>query len=185
MIRRLLTAAWFLAVWVALWESLSPPVVLGGVVLAVGLLVAYPLRPFAVEEGQVVRPLRFLRFVVVCAAELVLANIAVTRAVLSPRHRLVEEGIVAVPLVSDSQLSVTLLSFIVSLTPGTLILEIDRGPAVLYVHFLQVPSITRVRLDIARLEAVLLEAIAGEETIRAAREHVESLRTALAEGAAS
>lgn len=184
MTRRLLTIGWFLAVWLALWESVDLIAVLGGVVLGVALLIAYPLRAPASDGQQAIRPLPFMRFLLVGVVELFQANIAVTRAVLTPRDRLMNEGIVAVPLVSDSPLSVTLLAFLVQLTPGTLILEIDRSPAVFYVHFLQVPSITSVRLDIARLEAVLLDAVGSDAQIAAARERVETLRAAVAEGAA-
>jgi multicomponent Na+:H+ antiporter subunit E len=70
---------------------------------------------------------------------------------------------VAVPVVGTSDQLLTLLADAVSLTPGTLALEVDRPGAVLYVHVLDLGGadggVEGVRRSIIRLERLILQAL--------------------------
>ncbi|MCS7193416.1 MAG: Na+/H+ antiporter subunit E [Meiothermus sp.] len=65
--------------------------------------------------------------------EIVLSSLQVARAVLSPRMR-IRPGIVAYPLEAQSDLEITLLANLITLTPGTLSLDVSSDRRVLYVH---------------------------------------------------
>ena len=69
--------------------------------------------------------------------ELVKANIQVAYEVITPTLYM-EPGIVAVPLDVESDLEITLLANLISLTPGTLSLDVSENRDVLYVHTMYV-----------------------------------------------
>lgn len=72
-------------------------------------------------------------FVLFFLREMVVANLRVAHDVLTPRHHMTP-GIVAVPLELTSDLQITLLASLITLTPGTLSLHIADDRRTLYVH---------------------------------------------------
>lgn len=160
---------WLTAVWVALWGSLTAANVLGGLAVAVVLLVLLPL-PEVASPGRV-RPVALARLLVVFGYELVKASLTVVRQVVDPRARL-RQAVVAVPVVGDSDWLLTLLANAVSLTPGTLSLELDRPGGVLYVHVLDLGGedggVQDVRRSILRMERLVLAALGPAEQVQRA-----------------
>jgi multicomponent Na+:H+ antiporter subunit E len=65
--------------------------------------------------------------------ELLLANLRVAWDVVTPRYRM-RPGVVAVPLRARTDMEITVLANLVSLTPGTLSLDVSDDRRVLYVH---------------------------------------------------
>ena len=65
--------------------------------------------------------------------ELLLASLVVAWDVLTPSSR-VESGVIALPLDAKSDIEVTILASLISLTPGTLSLDVSEDKRVLYVH---------------------------------------------------
>ncbi len=65
--------------------------------------------------------------------ELIKANIQVAYDVMTPRFYM-KPGIVSVPLDAKTDLEITLLANVISLTPGTLSLDVSDDRKVLYVH---------------------------------------------------
>jgi multicomponent Na+:H+ antiporter subunit E len=156
----LVLLGWLTAVWVALWGSLTAANVLGGLAVALLLLLLLPL-PEVPSEGRV-RPLPLVRFAVVFLWELVKASTTVVWQVLRPGGAL-RQAVVAVPVVGVSDRLLTLLANAVSLTPGTLALEVDRPHSVLYVHVLDLGGSAGgaddVRRSIIRLERLIIAAL--------------------------
>lgn len=69
--------------------------------------------------------------------QLVLANLRVTYYVLAPLDRM-RPGIIAVPLDIQSDLEITMLANVITLTPGTLSLDASTDRKTLYVHAISV-----------------------------------------------
>lgn len=65
--------------------------------------------------------------------ELVKANLQVAYEVSTPRLK-IKPGIVKVPLDIQSDIGITLLANMISLTPGTLSLDVSNDKKVLFVH---------------------------------------------------
>ena len=162
------SGVWLTAVWVALWGDVSVANVAGGAAVAVALLVVFPGT--GSSAGFVVRPVAALRFLAYFAYKLVEANIVVGWEVITPSNRGVREAIVAVPVVGASDAVVTLLANAISLTPGTLTLEVQREPPTLFVHVLHLRSIERSRADVHRLEGLALRAFGDAAAIAAHEE---------------
>jgi multicomponent Na+:H+ antiporter subunit E len=65
--------------------------------------------------------------------ELILASLRVTYDVLTPTHHM-NPGIIALPLDATSDLEITLLANMITLTPGTLSLDVSDDKKTLYIH---------------------------------------------------
>lgn len=65
--------------------------------------------------------------------ELIKANLRVAKTVLSPRIR-ITPGVIAVPLDVKTDAEITLLTNLLTLTPGTLLLDVSTDHRVAYVH---------------------------------------------------
>lgn len=171
---RVLLVAWLTLVWVLLWGSPTPANLLSGLTVALVLVVVFP--PGA-DRGVGLHPVAVLRYGVHFGRELVTATASVAATVLRPRMGL-EQGIVAVPLRSTSPVVVSFVANSISLTPGTLTVDvrprrfgIDDGhhdePPTLYVHTLIVGDPDHVRADAHRLEELAVAAL-GTPADRAA-----------------
>lgn len=162
---------WLTVVWVGLWGSVTVANVLGGLVVATVLVAVLPLPP--VPGRPVVRPLSLLRFVGHFAVDLVVSSVQVSRLVLRPRLAL-RQGVIAVPVRGASDGLLTLLADAISLTPGTLTLEVDRPRSTLYVHVLDLgpgaDDIAEVRRSTLSLERLAVRAIGSAEARQALAE---------------
>jgi multicomponent Na+:H+ antiporter subunit E len=126
--------AWIVALallWVGLTGGLTAVNFIVGLVLGYLVLLAVQ-GPLALR-----RPLTRLRkagaLLGIFLWKLILANLRVAWDVVTPRHRM-RPGIIAVPLEARSDLEITALATLVSLTPGTLSLDVSDDRRVLYVH---------------------------------------------------
>jgi multicomponent Na+:H+ antiporter subunit E len=86
-------------------------------------------------------------FLIYFFRELLLANFSVARDVMRPLDQL-RPGIVAVPLDLETDASITLLSTLVTLTPGTLTLDVSSDRKVLYIHAMHADDLEALRADI-------------------------------------
>ena len=152
MIVRVGAVVWLTVVWCAVMESVELGTVVAGALVASALVLLFPSR--SAPLGRVrVQPLSFLVMNAVLFVDLVRANLQVAWAVIAPERAGLRRGIVAVPLPESSELVLDFLLNAVSLTPGTLILEVRREPTVLYIHVLQLrsePDVHRAVLTIQR-----------------------------------
>ena len=161
---------WLTVVWVGLWGSVTAANVLGGVAVALLLATALPLTE--VPTAAVVRPLALLRFLAFFAVDLVRSSLQVAALVLAPRRAL-RQAVVAVPVRGASDALLTLLANAISLTPGTLTLEVDRPGSTLYVHVIDVgEGVDAVRADLLHIERLAILAVGSADVRRAlAQDH--------------
>lgn len=122
-----------------------------------------PTPPRPTPSASALRrwPLRLVHglvFVVYFLLELVRANLRVARAVLSTGSAL-HPAIVRVPSAARTTTEVTMLANAITMTPGTLTLEVDPDTFDLYVHGLDVRDLEVFRAGIARTERLLLKAM--------------------------
>lgn len=144
------------------WTALAGEVSVGGAVFAVVLggavsRFARPLGPYPVFAR--LRPLKLAGFALFVAWEIVVANLRVAAAVLGPQ-RLLRPAIVAVPLEVTRDDEIALLANLISLTPGTLSLDVSADRRTLYVHAMSTASPEALRREIKEgFERRLLEAL--------------------------
>lgn len=153
--RTIAVVLWSVLVWVALWSDLSLANVLFGVVAGLATLVVLPLP--GDRQRLAVRPGALLVFLAHFVWDLVVSAVVVAWEIVTPGSR-ISQGVVRVPLRVTAPGIVTLIANSISLTPGTLTIEVEQDPPVLYVHVLQLQSIEQARADIAALEDRVLAA---------------------------
>lgn len=105
-------------------------------------------------------PLRILSFALWYIKEFLMANIHVTADVLRPKSRAkMRPAIIAVPAASRSDAEWTVISCLITLTPGTMTLTISREHQVLYVHGMFVESREALVSEIQEMEDRMLGAM--------------------------
>lgn len=117
--------------WGAVHGSFSATTLAVGAVL--GFVALWLASPILDETGYFARVGRVASFLAFYLWEIVASALRVARDVLSPRLR-VRPGVVAVPLDGRTDLEITLFANLVSLTPGTLSLDVSPDRRTLYVH---------------------------------------------------
>lgn len=133
------------AAWVALTGEVTPGNLLEGAVLSalVLLLVRFRGRP-GLRLSKIPKALGLLLYFL---KELLLSNAAVARSILRPVSSL-SPGIVAVPLDLTSDAGITVLANLITLTPGTLSLDVSPDRRTLYVHALDVADPDAFRREV-------------------------------------
>ncbi|WP_417746515.1 Na+/H+ antiporter subunit E [Rosistilla oblonga] len=129
--------------------------------LGIGFLLGYAVlwfsKPLLGPTGYFRRLPVALRFVVFFFWQLVLSNLRVAYDVITPPLYM-RPGIVAVPLDAKTDQEITLLANLITLTPGTLSLNLSEDRSTLYVHAMFVDSPESVRDSIKNgFERRLLE----------------------------
>ena len=131
--------------WMALTGDWSlPAIVFSG---ALGWLLLRLVRPLGGEGFRHVRLPRLPGFLLYFLKEVVVANLKVAAAVVAPRGRL-RPAIVAVPLAVDRDAEIALLANLITLTPGTLSLDVSPDRRTLYVHAMAVTSPDELRREV-------------------------------------
>ncbi|TNH28932.1 Na+/H+ antiporter subunit E [Micromonospora orduensis] len=124
---------WLALVWNLLWGQISWANLASGLLVGSAVLVFFPLP--AVTFGGRLRPWALLVFASRFAAELVSASLHVARIAVQPGCR-PRGAIIGVELRVRTDLNMALTAEAVTLVPGTLVLEMDRESATLYLHVL-------------------------------------------------
>jgi multisubunit Na+/H+ antiporter MnhE subunit len=91
-------------------------------------------------------------------AQLLISNVVVTREILRRRTRLAP-GVLAHRLAHPSDEVVTIMTSVISLSPGTMTADVDPDGTTLYVHFLLLHDIESARAGLARLESLVIAAL--------------------------
>jgi multicomponent Na+:H+ antiporter subunit E len=123
----------FLAfVWVALTDAATVWGLVSGFALGYGCM--WLAQPLYGDSGlYFVRVARILQLIAYFAYDLTSSSIKVAAAVLQPGS-VTNSGIIEMPLDVESDLEILLVTNLISLTPGTLSLDVSNDRKTLYVH---------------------------------------------------
>lgn len=156
---RLLPQPVLTVVIAVLWAMLADDISGGTALLGLTLGLVIPVFTAAFWPG---RPRTFriaaaLKLAVVVLYDILVANIAVARIVLGNVDT-IRSKFVDVPLDMDDPYVATILGSIITLTPGTLTIDIDMERRLIHIHALDVPDKSLLIADIkSRYETPLKE----------------------------
>ena len=91
------------------------------------------LLSFIYDRSHFVKLPRAISLMVYFFKELIVASLVVAWDVITPRSH-VESGVIALPLDAKTNFEITLLASLISLTPGTLSLDVSEDRRTLFVH---------------------------------------------------
>lgn len=101
---------------------------------------------------------RLVAFLVYFLKELAKANYRVAYDVATPVWYM-KPGVIAIPLEAKTDVEITFLSSVISLTPGTLSLDVSDDRRVLFIHAMFLQDEDALRRDIKELEHRILRII--------------------------
>jgi multicomponent Na+:H+ antiporter subunit E len=161
---------WLVIVWGALWQDFSPGNLLFGAILAIAVARMFYLPP--VELSGRFNILHAVPFALMFLGKVVAASFQVMY-LAAVRGPAVRNAVVAVPLRSHEDLMVTATGHIISLIPGSLVVEVDRSTSTLYLHGLNIGTpdeVERLRREVRDIEAGLIRIMGTAEELDAIRQ---------------
>jgi multicomponent Na+:H+ antiporter subunit E len=117
------------------WAAVTGDFTLENMIIGfvLGFLILYFTRRIIGSPAYVQKVRQVIDLAVFFVWELFLANLRIAWDVLTPRH-LSSPGVIAVPLDARTDAEITLLANLITLTPGTVSLDVSSDRSVLYVH---------------------------------------------------
>jgi multicomponent Na+:H+ antiporter subunit E len=161
---------WLVIVWAALWQDFSAGNLLFGALIAVVVARLFYLPP--VELGGRFNIVRAVPFALMFLAKVVAASFQVLYLAVA-RGPKVTNAVVAVPLRSHSDLMVTATGHVISLIPGSLVVEVDRSTSTLYIHGLNVRNaedVVSLRKEVRDTEAGLIRVMGTKDELAALKQ---------------
>ncbi len=144
-------------VWVVLNERATVATFLIG--YGIAALVVWICRDFWSERVRIRRPAVLLRLAATFLRELVVANVQVAWIIVQPRLP-IRPAFIVVPLALRDDLAITALANMITLTPGTLTVDVAPDRSALWVHCLSADDADAVRAQIKRqFEAPLVTGV--------------------------
>ena len=142
-------------VWMVLTADFGAVNALFGFILGYGAIAIVQNR-FPGFEGYAQRVPRFIRFVGFYVWELIKANARVAYDVVTPEWGM-RPGTIGVPLAARTDGEITVVANLISLTPGTLSLDVSTDRRVLYIHAMYIESEEALLEEVKELERRVLE----------------------------
>ncbi|MGV8858586.1 Na+/H+ antiporter subunit E [Rhodoglobus sp.] len=153
------------ALWMLLWGTVSVLSVTSGVVIALVVTTVLYLPP--VQLSGRFNPFWFAVYLVRFLGELVVGSVNVALRAFSPSG-VTGNSVIAVQLVTRSDIIMTLTAISVTLIPGSLVLEVDRQQSVLYLHALNTTdevAVNALRRSVHSFERSLVRALGSPEDV--------------------
>jgi multicomponent Na+:H+ antiporter subunit E len=153
---------WLTVVWVALWGTVSVLHVLSGVVLAVLVTAVFPLPPLHMRLRP--RPLALVWLILRFLWDVVVASYQVSVATLAFRRE-TRNAVIEVDLQTESDIVLTVVAEMVSLVPGSLVVDARAATHTLYLHVFDVSTPAEVeafREQVLDLERRVIHALGAE-----------------------
>lgn len=144
-------------VWAAVTGRFDFSNVVVGMVL--GYAVLFVAQPIMGRSNYFKRIQRVVGFAGFYVWELVRANLRVASDVLSPTPR-IRPGVLAIPLEAKTDTEITLLANLLTLTPGSVSLDVSSDRRFLYLHAMYIDDVEAYRASVkADIERRVLEVL--------------------------
>lgn len=131
--------------WTALTGQFDPINFISGFVL--GYLVLWLVQRAVGTSNYFKKVYQIVGFILFFIWALIQANLRVAYEVITPPHTM-RPAIVAIPLDVKTDTAITLLANLITLTPGTLSLDVSADRKELYVHTMFVDDVEQFRREI-------------------------------------
>ncbi|NJM33543.1 MAG: Na+/H+ antiporter subunit E [Rhodomicrobium sp.] len=142
--------------WAAFQASWSLLTLLSG--FALGFLALSAVNRVTGDGTYFLRGWRVLKLAGFFIYELLLSSFRVTWDIVTPAHRS-KPGIVAMPLSAKTDAEILVIASLISLTPGTLSLDVSEDRKTLYVHGMFVDDPDQLCEDLRVFERMVMEAM--------------------------
>jgi multicomponent Na+:H+ antiporter subunit E len=143
-------------VWSGLLGGLSLANLVSGFVLSY-LVLSFLTRDQPEHERYFGKVKKLLSFLLYYLKELIVSNGVIAYDILTPNFQMTP-GVIGIPLDARTNLEITVLANLITMTPGTLSLDISPDRKTLYIHAMYIRDPDALRADIKNnLERRVLE----------------------------
>ena len=143
--------------WISLTGHLTP--LNFGFGFALGFMMLWLVERRTPSRFYFAKVPQVIRFLLFFFREVVKSNLRVAYEVLTPGQKM-KPGIVGIPLDAKTDLEITVLANLITLTPGTLSLDVSDDRTVLYVHAMFIDDVETFKHNVKQeLEKRLLEVL--------------------------
>ena len=125
-------------VWMFMNSSMTASTFIIGYLI--GLILIIMMRRFFKDRLYTSRLWATIKLTLLFFKELTLSNIDVLRVVLRPKMN-IQPMIFALPTDLEHDWEITLLSSLITLTPGTIVLNVSDDQRILYIHAIDVDDV--------------------------------------------
>lgn len=143
-------------IWVALTGSLNYSNFLFGFLL--GFLILWIMNKNEEDHRYFSRVPKIIAFVFYFLKEMIKANIQVAYDVITPKY-FFKPGIVRFPLKATSDFEINLISMFISLTPGTILLDVSEDKKWIFIHVMYLESREKFIAQMKYSEGRILEIV--------------------------
>ncbi|WP_045523952.1 Na+/H+ antiporter subunit E [Neobacillus niacini] len=105
-----------------------------------GLLVIFVLRRYFHSRFYLFRLWSFIKLIFIFIKELILSNVAIVKIVLKPTLDM-RPAIFAMDTELTKDWQITLLSSLITLTPGTLVIDVSEDNKTLFIHAMNIGEV--------------------------------------------
>ncbi|MFU8806572.1 MAG: Na+/H+ antiporter subunit E [Bradymonadaceae bacterium] len=142
-------------IWVLLAGDFSGTTFLLGMIFGYIVLALMQSQiPILGDYGQ--RVPRVIAFVFFFLWQVIKSNVRVAWEVMTPGLQ-IKPGVIGVPLTANSDMEITILANLITLTPGTLSLDVSDDRRVLYIHAMYLDDEEAVLSEIKYMEGRILQ----------------------------
>ena len=124
--------------WMFIKVSYDPISFIKGFIF--GLLIIFVLRRSFGSRFYLFRLWSFIKLVFIFIKELILSNIAIVKVVLKPKLDM-SPAIFAMDTELTKDWQITLLSSLITLTPGTLVIDVSEDNKTLFIHAMNIGEV--------------------------------------------
>ncbi len=125
-------------VWMFLSHSYNPSSFIVGYLL--GILILLGFRKFFNSRFYLIKVWAVIKLFFLFIKELILANISVLKVIIKPKLDM-KPGIFALKTDLKQPWEITLLANLITLTPGTLVIDVSDDNSTLYIHAMDINDV--------------------------------------------
>jgi len=119
--------------WMFLSVSFNASTFIVGFLL--GMLMLWITKGFFPGRFYMNRVWAVIKLIMLFLKELIMANIQVLLLIIQPKMP-IKPAIFALPIAVEKDWEITLLASLITLTPGTLVIDVSKDSKILYIHAL-------------------------------------------------
>ncbi len=129
-------------IWAMLLGEINLATIASGFVLAYFIL--FVLFRRQMKDDYFARGPRLVTFILFYLFELFRSNLIIAWDIVTPTHYM-RPGVIAIPLEAKTDVEITVLCNLITMTPGTLSLDVSEDRKVLYIHAMYIDDVEKLR----------------------------------------
>jgi len=142
--------------WLLFKDEPTPTLATFNTGFIVGMGILYVMHRFFGTQFYLIRLAKIIKLVLFFFRELIISGFVVMKQVLTPNLN-ITPGIFKYKTILEKDWEVTTLSLLLTLTPGSVVMEVSESGDELYIHAMDIGQKENLIRSLGRFETVILE----------------------------